>query len=516
MKISKLVFKNVYGIKEMAFKPGDITILEGVNESGKTRVLDSIKTLFTNQGYRTRIINNGETEAELFAELDDGTVIDRKKRTEKSDFIKVTNGKDVIGSPEGFLKTLFSGNQFNPIKDFINLGPNGQKKVLLSLCNIDFTEEDYALNFGEVPQDYDPDRHVLENLEAIQSKSGYYYTRREQLNRERRAKENVRDEIIEVLPKDYDPDEWRTVVLFDLHLKVTKAQIVNENIEKSEGYIQSVSDKREAIGAKYDLKVKEEDEYAAFKIQKAEKDNKEEWDKVNENIQAQRDKIEEYNRLIIQAENQIKIENQTLDNLQNAFLPMAKRKIEDEKQIKVDELNNQRKTELDTVGENVKTAESYLASHTRIEIEPLQEAAQHAETMKEYIRQADQVAGYNGEIIVLEELSTALTAKIEMARALPGQLLQKAEMPVPGISIENGELLIDNLPLDNHSEGRCMEIALEVAKAKAGELKIVLADGLEKLSTKRREEFLKKAKETGLQWFFTVVGDSEELTIIEL
>ena len=111
MKISKLSFKNVYGIKEIALEPGDITIFEGVNEVGKTCVLDSIKTLFTNQGYRTRIIHNGETEAELLAELDDGTMIDRKKRSEKSDFIKVSQGKEVIGSPEGFLKTLFSGNQ---------------------------------------------------------------------------------------------------------------------------------------------------------------------------------------------------------------------------------------------------------------------------------------------------------------------------------------------------------------------------------------------------------------------
>lgn len=516
MKISKLYLKNIYGIKEMALKPGDITILEGENEVGKTSLLDAIQTLFTNQGVRTRVIHNNETEAELFAELDEGIQVDRKIRSEKSDYIKISQGKDVIGSPESYLKSLFSATQFNPIKDFVELSPKEQKKVLLSLCNINFTEEDYIKNFGEIPQDYDPDRHVLENLEAIQAKSGHYYLTRETLNRERRAKENVRDDIASLLPKDYDAEQWRNVVLSELYNKVTKAQTVNENIQKSDDYIQSVDDKKTAIDSKYDLKIKEEEEFSMFRLDKVKKEKELEKDNIRTDIQSLKDKIEDYKKLIVQAENDIKIKESNIENINESVIPLIESKIESEKSLKVDELNNLRKTELDAVGENMKVAESYLAANQRIDIEPLQEEAQNAEAMKEYIRQADQIEGYNSEILTLQDKADGLTRKIEMARELPGQLLQKAEMPVPGITIENGNLLIDDLPLDNLSDGRKMEIALEVAKAKAGELKIILIDGFEKLSKKRREHFLEKARDTGLQYFITRVTDDESLNIIEI
>ena len=42
----------------------------------------------------------------------------------------------------------------------------------------------------------------------------------------------------------------------ELYNKVTKSQTINENIQKSENYIQSVEDKKTSINSKYDLKNK--------------------------------------------------------------------------------------------------------------------------------------------------------------------------------------------------------------------------------------------------------------------
>jgi len=516
MKISKLSFKNVYGIKEIVLSPGDITLIEGSNEVGKTSILDAIKTIFTNQGARTRIIHNGETEAELLVELSEGTTIDRKIRSEKSDYIKVSHGKDTIGRPEGFLKSLFSQTQFNPIEDFIEKSPREQKKILLSLCNIDFSEEDYIKNFGEIPQDYDPDRHVLENLEAIQAKSGYYYITRETTNRNRRAKENVRDDIAEQIPDGYVANEWRNVVLLDLFDKVTNAQARNEKIRNSEDYIKSADDKKTAIKDKYALKIKDEKDYTAYRIQKAKADKAKEVTEVREIIQRRKEKIEEYKRLIASEENAINVLESDIKNIENTALPLITSKIVSEGELKIEALSNELKAEMDTISQSIKTAEAFVSNNSKIDIYPLREAAQKAETMKSYIRQADQIESINGEILDLKNISDEFTRKIELARTLPGQLLTRAEMPVPGISIENGELLIDNLPLDNLSDGRKMEIALEVAKSRAGELKTILIDGFEKLSKKRRESFIEKAKKTGLQFLITRVTDSEELTIYEV
>ena len=60
----------------------------------------------------------------------------------------------------------------------------------------------------------------------------------------------------------------------------------------------------------------------------------------------------------------------------------------------------------------MKVAESYLAENQKVDIEPLQSEAQNAETMKEYIRQADQIEGYNAEILGLKDKSDTHTEKL--------------------------------------------------------------------------------------------------------
>ncbi len=65
MKISRLSFKNIYGIKERTLTPGDVTVITGPNGAGKTSILHAIATTLTNKNYRPRIIKTGENEAEI-------------------------------------------------------------------------------------------------------------------------------------------------------------------------------------------------------------------------------------------------------------------------------------------------------------------------------------------------------------------------------------------------------------------------------------------------------------------
>lgn len=99
---------------------------------------------------------------------------------------------------------------------------------------------------------------------------------------------------------------------------------------------------------------------------------------------------------------------------------------------------------------------------------------------------------------------------INAVRAMPAKLMKNAELPVPGIGInENGEITVDDKPLADLSSGECLELAVQVAVATCGELQAVWVDGIEKLSPTRREEFIQKGLAMGFQWFMTQTQDGE-------
>jgi len=486
MKISKVSFKNIYGITERTITPGDVNIISGENKLGKTSILDAIQTTVSNKGLRPRIIRNGETEAEMIIETDTGLEINRLKRSEKSDSVKVTQQGQKVSSPESYLQTLFSTEQFNPIKDFLDKKPREKNKTLLSICKIDFPQERYVEEFGELPTDYDSGSHVLENLERIQSKNGKYYKDREDNNRIISHKRATAEEIKLTLPVGYNADDYRDIDISKLYEEYHKAQEHNKQIENIGTEVTLKKAEIESVEGRCEKKVKDITDFCEF--QKVSK--KKEIDDIDEQIK----------QLEIKKKG-IQTEIEGLDDKRDSDIE-TNRIARDEWILKSKSQIEEKEAQLETMKE--------------IDAEPLKVKADEVASMKEYLRDYDRVEQIKKDIEELKVKSDALTTKIEKARNLPGILLATANMPIQGVTVENGEILINGLPIENLNEGDSYKIAIEIAKAKAGELKVILVDGFEKFCTKEKNLFIEKAKESGLQFFITEVSDHEELTIMTI
>jgi len=87
--------------------------------------------------------------------------------------------------------------------------------------------------------------------------------------------------------------------------------------------------------------------------------------------------------------------------------------------------------------------------------------------------------------------------------------LSKANLPIKGLTVSEGQVLINGLPIDNLSDGEKMELSVEIAKHKAGDLGVVFLDKFESLDSVSREAFLKLCLESDLQFFITLVADGE-------
>lgn len=409
MKVTKLKIKNLYGIEELDLDGKSIELI-GSNGVGKSSVLDAIRLALTNNSKRKYIVKKGETEGSVYVELDNGITIDRKKRTDKSDYksIKDANGND-INSPETFLKDIFTPLQLEPV-EFLSMSEQEQNRILLNLIKFDRDKKEFITEkFGEEINWVDYSNSILEILNEIQSKEGQYYQAREEINRNARNEQAIVTDISKDIPEGYDVEKWRNYTLSDKYEELNKKKDYNAKIDKSIAYkedynnkISQLNDKENAI------------------LTKINADKEQEKSKINAEIQ-------EY-------ENKIALLKKELENLDNKYLTQ-------ETQAKQETL-----TEKAKLDENIKVANEW-ASKAKENTETLENELKIAEEMKGHINEYDRMIEKQSHIETLVAQSKTLTDKIELARNLPGQILKEVEIPVKNLTVENGIPLVNSLPV---------------------------------------------------------------------
>lgn len=112
-----------------------------------------------------------------------------------------------------------------------------------------------------------------------------------------------------------------------------------------------------------------------------------------------------------------------------------------------------------------------------------------------------------------QERSAELTAKIQTARELPKELLKTAALPVDGLSVDGqGRIRIDGTLIDGLSEGEAWAFAFKLARAQAGELKVICIDGWQNLGSRQRD-IIAAAQTDEYQYFLLSTVEGQPLKI---
>lgn len=111
------------------------------------------------------------------------------------------------------------------------------------------------------------------------------------------------------------------------------------------------------------------------------------------------------------------------------------------------------------------------------------------------------------ELVDLQQDAARQTTALESIDAYKAELL--ADLPIPGLEVIDGELFRDGVPFDRLNTAQQVAIAVEIAKLRAGDLKVCCVDGLELLSSDAFEAFKASALESDLQLFVTRVSDAD-------
>jgi DNA repair exonuclease SbcCD ATPase subunit len=476
MRTSRIKIKSLFGISEQQIGAKSVEIT-GKKGTGKTSVIDAIRYALTNSSDRDWIVKNGENEGEIIVETDSGLTIDRKARTNKADYISVKENGTRVTKPETFLKTIFTPLQLNPI-EFTQMSKAEQNRAILDLIEFEWDLNWIREKFGEIPQGVDYSQNILQVLNDIQSEKGVFFQSRQDINREIRNKQAFIADIAADIPANYQAEIWENYDLATKYAELMKRKEHNNRIERAKAFAQTYQNKLRGIQAEHDIAVS-----------------------------AAKDTIAAEKEGILQSIARLKAE-----------ISAAERELEtlgdklDDKIKVADAEYQEQKAKLDA---DVGVAQKYIDT-APLNVADLQEEIQTAEEMKKHLNEYRRMRTMQAELDVLREKSKAFTEKIELARSLPGEILQEATLPVEGLTVENGIPLIHGLPITNCSDGEKLELCVDVAIHNPSGWQIILIDGVEKLDDASRQRLYAKCKEKGLQFIATRTTNGNELEVTEL
>lgn len=107
-----------------------------------------------------------------------------------------------------------------------------------------------------------------------------------------------------------------------------------------------------------------------------------------------------------------------------------------------------------------------------------------------------------------------MTERIDDVRRRKMALLDGADLPLPGLSVEDGRLTMDGMAWDCMSGSQQLRAAAAIARRMNPECGFVLVDKLEQMDVQTLAEFGEWAQEQGLQVIGTRVGGGDECSIV--
>lgn len=447
MKIAKIRIANILGVKELEFEAGKFNEVTGKNGLGKTSIIEALKGVFKSGNDVTLIRNDDDvSKGEIGIELSDGTTIEKSFANKATLEIKDPFGKQ-IKSPSTYLEKITDLMSTNPI-DFLTADKKSRTNLLLETLPLKLDKE----QLEGIDKIYYESLNVqfMHALEAIAKIHKFIYDDRTGVNR---------------VLKD------KNAVVNDLQVKLNDV-----NFDPSIDYSSKIAEL--------------------------------------ENIKSQ---MEDKIRLIVDDLNNKKLEE--LQKVQANYLDVAN-SIEQDYQAELSKLRADRDSKLDKARANMETSKAGINSEADNHITERQTAFNDRyqpllAEISEYSGQHKLQAGYNAQNDFLNKAVAEREELIEKVESLNKQLniLEDVKnsllsgLPISGLEIIDGQIYRDGVIFDRLNTAQKIDIAIEIAKLRAGELGVVCVDGLESFDSENYELFKEKMSQTNLQLFVSKVGD---------
>lgn len=397
----------------------------------------------TQSGHDATLLRKGELKGETVLVLDDGTELSKTVTKDGSTTSVRRDGKK-LARPSETIKALTDALSVNPV-EFLRAPKKDRVKVLLESMPITADAERLTA-MTRIPVTAAPGMHALHLIEIVRKE---VYDDRTGTNRAVTEKESTINQLRLAMPDapggvEGDEDQIRT--------KIQEAQ-----------------DAMRAEQARIDAKL------ATLRTESAAK------------IQGIKDAL-----------------NAKITEIQRA----ADAAILELREKAHDETEAERAALADTEAKAARVRQKATDTCTGI-IQPLGQAvaaitANRDASAKRAVT-IDTIAKMETELEDLRQDAINQTKALADIDAYKEELL--GSLPIPGVEVRDGEVFRNGVAFDRLNTSQQVAIAFEIAKLRAGDLKVVCLDGIELMDSKHFEELKAQAEASGMQVFVTKVSD---------
>lgn len=169
---------------------------------------------------------------------------------------------------------------------------------------------------------------------------------------------------------------------------------------------------------------------------------------------------------------------------------------------------------LRTLQEDLNTAETAAADLQDQSTAQLEENIRRVEQINQAVRTNAEKRRAAREAQALQERYTRLSAEIEGVRNQRQALLDGADLPLPGLTVEEGKLLYKGQPWDGMAGAEQLQVATAIVRRLNPECGFVLLDKLEQMDLETLRTFGDWLEQEGLQAIATRVSSGGECSII--
>jgi DNA repair exonuclease SbcCD ATPase subunit len=464
MRISRLKIRNLLGIEELEFNAGKFVHIAGPNGSGKSSVLEAIKAVFKG-GHDATILRTGTDKGEIVFELDDGTEITKIVREHTSDLkIRRPGSNKPLPKPKELLDNLVDQLSNNPIEFLLERDEKRRVDVLLETMPIvvDLPRLQQISGVSLPPN--------AEHMHMYQLFDHVHTTVYEDRTGTSRAVDEKKKTIIQLTQAM--PALPEGVVGGELELEAKLVEIdankdlsLTEVHEKLTTYSNAVQANIATVTAAHDESIR--------KYQDAMDSEIAELQKLLD--QKRSEKLANIARM--RAE-----QSSAVTELQNRISTTTARA--DAKRLEI------KKSHQEARGP-VEAQLNILRSNRDM-------AARRAQTQ-------ETIKALEAELKQLEADVERQNRALDAINAYKSEVLQN--LPIPGLEVRAGKIYRNGVVFNRLNLEQRMNIGIEIAKLRAGDLGVVCVDGIEAFDSAHFEEFKRQANNTDLQFIVTRVSD---------
>lgn len=434
MKVSHIKISNILGIDDLEFEPGQVNVISGKNGSGKTSVLEAIKSIIEG-GHDATLLRKGQDSGEIVLVLDNGTSI-RKRVTGSKSPLEVTINGERDRRPTDVIKAITDTLAANPV-EFLRAPKKDRVKVLMEAMPIEL-DLGRLSEISGIAVSNDSGVHALQLIQAVYKE---VYDDRTGTNRVIKEKDSTINQLSLAMPS------------------APSGVSSDESEGEIEQRLAALADSKNAELNRIETKLKSIRETTNETVSKIREEAQAQIDLIKEAAQA---KIEAARADLAASEEKASIVRERAIEKHAADSAPLKSTIES---IRADRENAAKRQQ---AAETIKQMRAHL--------EELKKSAE------QQTKALQDIEDYKSELI--------------------------SSLPIPGLVVIDGDIFRDGVQFDRLNTAQQVEIALEIAKLRSGELGLVCVDGAELLDSAAFDAFTARAQQLNLQLFVTRVTDA--------